>query len=404
MGNQTLALQRKDLDAAHAAAHGIRIPQMFATFEKARDFVLKKDGKLILRTEHPLEREGLSGLNMSHRVSLEDVVRHEERGGLFASFRGFDADLHNYMMREWHKKHGSAKYYCEWNGISIDDYVAGLVHSYWEYVSGYNIYVVADPVVNNRYRLFAGWKQMIKDREQHVTSYDTFDGTTKLTSGNTSATVLNKLDDILRLYNKVRELFGEEMCWVVEMQLAANGELYFLQRSTGKSFRPCDWSFDAPESCHFLLGHQYGYGDVRGTTPKEGITLPLLMERGTRVRWLKDYRFEAVLNAHIISNVVEQKTIESHPAYVQCSEAHHGDGARDPHSVILPVVKAPLYLYMPDMHDRLPSGIAEEVKRLGKEKRKGVRNWYSSAKHMVELTLHIRSDGNEARVNIVKAS
>src|SRR3989344_7175749 len=76
MGNQTLALQRKDLDAAHAAAHGIRIPQMFATFEKARDFVLKKNGKLILRTEHPLEREGLSGLNMSHRVSLEDVVRH----------------------------------------------------------------------------------------------------------------------------------------------------------------------------------------------------------------------------------------------------------------------------------------------------------------------------------------
>ena len=164
MGSQhTVVPQRKDADAAFAASHGIKIPQVFATFDEARDFVLKQDGKLIFRTEHPLECEGLSGLNMSHTVTLKDVLQHEERGGLFASFRGFfDAALLDYLMQDWHRKEGSARDYCKLHDLNLDAYVADLTHSYWEYVSGYNLYVVADPVIANRYRVFAG-RDEIKD-------------------------------------------------------------------------------------------------------------------------------------------------------------------------------------------------------------------------------------------------
>ena len=315
MGNhQILAPQRKDLDAAYAAAHGIRIPRVFATFEQGRDFVLQQNGKLIIRTEHPLEREGLSGLNMSHSVSLEDVVRHEQKGGLFASFRGFDSVLLDYMMQDWHKNHGSAKYYCELHGLNLDEYVAGLTHSYWEYVFGYNLYVVADPVISNRYRIFAGWEEIKKnDREYHITSYDVFDGEVKLTSGRTHAAILEKLGDIVQLYNKVREMFGQNMCWVVEMQLAGDGELYFLQRNIGQPFKPCEWSFEASESCHYLVGHKYGFGEVRGATPKEGIELSFLLERGVRAKWFKDYKHSAILDSHIDSSVVEQKRVASMP-------------------------------------------------------------------------------------------
>ncbi len=403
MGNhQILAPQRKDLDAAHAAAQGIRIPRVFTAFEEGRDFVLQQNGKLIIRTEHPLEREGLSGLNMSHTVSLEDVVLHEQEGGLFASFRDFNSVLLDYMMQDWHKKRGSARHYCELHGLSLDEYVAGLTHSYWEYVSGYNLYVVADPVISNRYRLFAGWNELKNNsREYPVTSYDVFDGEVKLTGGRTHAAVIEKIGDILRLYNKVREVFGQEMCWVVEMQLAGNGELYFLQRSVGQLFKPCEWSFGPPETCHFLVGHQYGFGEVRGTTPKEGVELSFLFERGVRAKWFKDYEHSAILDSHISSPVVEQKRVASMP-YVQTYPQGHGDGARDPHSSILPLVRAPLYLYLPDLHDLLPPEFEWEHDRVKKAKRERVRDWYSDPKRMPQITLHVRSDGNEARVNILK--
>lgn len=404
MGNhQTLAPQRKDLDAAHAAAHGIRIPRIFPTFDEGKDFVFKEGGALIMRSEHPLELRGLSGLNKSPIVFLARVEQHEERGGLFASYRDMDVDTFLHLIREEHRtKSGwwNAKNYCDHNGINVDEYVKELVYSYWEYIRGTNLYVVADPHVAGRYRVFAKWH----DGAESYNACMLYDGTALVTAtGDTPKHLESRIDDILRFYDRVREVFGKKMCWVVEMQLADSGELYFLQRSIGKEFKAPDWSFDADGPAHFLVGPRYGYGEVRGITPKEGIDVTFLHERGTRLRWLKGYRPSAMLNAHSDSIVADQSVFDFVKVYINTYHQVH-NGIADPHSAILPMVRAPLYLQVPELHERLPDKIKAEAENLEKAKRQDERGWYSKPDKMVNVTINIRSDGREARINVVKVS
>jgi hypothetical protein len=402
--HQILAPQRKDLDAAHAASKGVRIPRTFPTFDEAKAFVLRDGGTIILRSEHPLELQGLSGLNMSHVVSPEIVAEHEKEGGLFASFRGFDSSLLEYMMRAWHKDSWfyNVRNYCKHNGLNVDAYLASLTYSYWEYVPGYNLYVVADSSVHGRYRVFAKWPERVENCQ---TSYDLFEGAQVLSEGCTPTAILSRIEDIFKLYEQVRDVFGKDMCWVVEMQLAGDGDLYFLQRSAGQPFKPAGWSFESDEPSHFLLGPKYGYGEVRGITPEEGITLSFLLDRGTRIKWIrkhnKDYQPAAILSAHMDSRVAEQELLGSVQAYIETYYQGHGDCISDPHSAILPMVRVPLYLCIPKLHERLPTDMAAEAKRLQKAKEEGEPDWYIHPEAMVQMTLHVRSDGREARVNIV---
>lgn len=404
MGNhQTLAPQRKDLDAAHAAAHGIRIPRIFPTFDRGRHFVLKEDGALIMRSEHPLELQGLSGLNKSPIVFLARVEQHEDRGGLFASYRDIDVDTFLYLLREEHRtKSGwwNAKNYCDANGLNVDEYVAQLAYSYWEYIRGTNLYVVADPHVAGRYRVFAKWYE----GTESCNACALYDGNRLVTAtGDVLKHLESRIGDILRFYDRVREVFGEKICWVVEMQLADDGVLHFLQRSIGKEFEAPDWSFDADEPAHFLVGPRYGYGEVRGITPKEGIDVTFLLERSTRLRWLKDYRPSAMLNAHSDSIVADQAVFNFVKVYINTYHQVH-NGIADPHSAILPMVRAQLYLHVPKLHERLPEDIQRNAKELEKSKRHNERAWYSNPDKMVSMTINIRSDGNEARINIVNVS
>lgn len=405
-----LAPQRKDVDAAYAAAHGIRVPSIFAGFEEARDFVTKKGGTVIFRSEHPLELEGLSGLNMSPVVSPEKVALHEEHGGLFASFRGFDVELFEYMMRAWHRapkgprrldlspKWIIADHFCQHEGIEREEYLSKLTYSFWEYIEGHNLYVIADPAIPRRYRIFARWPEMI---DNCFTSYDVFDGTDKATAYRTPQCVQQRVHDIVALYEYVREIFAPGTCPIVEMQLSNSGELYFLQRSAGPRFKVAGWSFASSEACDFRVGIESGYGEVVGTTPEAGIEVEFLIDRGTRIDWLKGYRTSAILSSHIDSKVIEQKIFPQVAAYIETHEQIHGDCISDTHGVIIPLTRSPLYLFMPEMHERFPERVAAGIKRLKGIKHTG-HNWYVDPERLVHAKIRIRSDGKEARIDVLE--
>ncbi|HWP61337.1 MAG TPA: hypothetical protein VN495_01925, partial [Candidatus Paceibacterota bacterium] len=293
------------------------------------------------------------------------------------------------------------------NGIDLAEYVAQLRYSYWEYIHGYNLYIAADPVIANRYRVFARWFEMVQRgiggefRPLMRLSYDIFDGVNKISDDRTPPAILDRMQDILHLYNEVRSLFGQQMCWIEEIQLGANGALYFLQRSVGQLFKPCAWSFDGDEACDLLIGHTYDYGEVRGTTPKEGIKVDFVLDEGIRARRLKSYSHTALLDAHIDSSVCEQQRLLSIPAYIQTSPPHHGSGICDPHSAILPIVRCPLFLSAPKMHKKFPADILDRIRTVSRAKRGDDPQWYMNHKKMARIKLHIRSDGNEARVRVV---
>lgn len=148
----TIPAQDKVADAKFAAENGIRIPYIYPTYADAqRAAVLGKT--LIARSFHPTELQGFSGVNDS------PVIHEGARGGLFEVFHledetafkaaVFEANLHAL---------GRINAFCEHNKLDLDEYLKEIEYSYWEFIPGKNLTVIADPVIEGRYRIFANWK------------------------------------------------------------------------------------------------------------------------------------------------------------------------------------------------------------------------------------------------------
>ncbi|HWP61621.1 MAG TPA: hypothetical protein VN495_03390, partial [Candidatus Paceibacterota bacterium] len=113
---QIVPAQRKDEDAAFAAARGIRVPKVFASFDEARDFVLHQGGKIIIRSEHPLEREGLSGINMSFTLDLKGLEPTAWNAYLFQNFAQITAEELDRRLQRFHREYINSSMYCKENG------------------------------------------------------------------------------------------------------------------------------------------------------------------------------------------------------------------------------------------------------------------------------------------------
>lgn len=408
MAQEALALQRKDYDAFLAAQYDIKVPQIFGTFEDAKRFVLDEGGSIIARTEHPTEADGLSGLNYSHVITPERVTKDAAKGRLFANFRRLDAHGFDAIVKKWHETFQHTKHYCQLFKLKPEEYVAKLQYSFWEYVTGFNIYVFADPVKPDRFHVFSQWPS---DDDEHEgwAVYDLFEGQEILSHGATSPFIGEHFAQITTLYKRVQEIFGNEVCWVVEMQLTRTGELYFLQRSDGP--RPVNpgWSFgEQPEQpWEFKVGPHHQYGEVIGVTPEDGIDVDVILERGARLNTLTKDLPSGVLGSHIRDTVVEQERLKGVSVYIKTYGQGHGQSISDPHSSVVPMTRAPLYLHMPKWHERMPEDLQTEINRVQEVKcpdSEDFSSWprdrFKNPDYMVRLKLNIRSDGREARVRV----
>ncbi len=408
MAQEALALQRKDYDAFLAAQYDIKVPQIFGTFEDAKRFVLDEGGSIIARTEHPTEADGLSGLNYSHVITPERVTKDAAKGRLFANFRRLDAHGFDAIVKKWHETFQHTKHYCQLFKLKPEEYVAKLQYSFWEYVTGFNIYVFADPVKPDRFHVFSQWPS---DDDEHEgwAVYDLFEGQEILSHGATSPFIGEHFAQITTLYKRVQEIFGNEVCWVVEMQLARTGELYFLQRSCGPKTTTPTWSLAGQPDNHweFKVGHAHNFGAVIGATSEAGIETDVILNRGTRLHWLKKNVPTGVLASQIMDAVIEQERLKNVAVYIDTRYQSHGESINDPHSSIVPMTRAPLYLYMPKWHDLMPPDLAAEITRIEAAKLpnkddpfKWPRDRFENPDYMVRLKLNIRSDGREARVRV----
>ena len=399
-----MALQRKDEDAALVKKNGILVPHIFETFEDAKQAVLKEKRTFIARSEHPTEQEGLSGLNISPTISLKYLESQGKTGRAFAKFKHADIRMFK-TMAMLNALDTFCHYYCNWNDIDFYDYFSEMDYSFWEYIEGVNMYVTADPIVEGRIRIYCSWRDEDKGS---TSSYYIFDGDVCSNRDEVPNFITENLEKIRTMYTQIQDMFGTEMCWVVEMQISVSGDLYFLQRSIGREKdNPSHTLGKEPSGMGYRVGSDGGYGEVIGSTGPEGITVDILHYRGTRLGWLEGEPLSnSAMSSHIISTVLEQEIIKGLDVYIH-NRNYQGHGAciSDPHSAIVPMTRAPLYLHMPNLHENFSDEIKEKIAKVSQEKEPDgrVRGAYKQWKYQVMLKLHIVSDGNVADVTIVDA-
>lgn len=402
MAKSVISAQRKDRDGQYAAEHGIKVPYIFPSYAEAQAYA-SKGGMVIARTEHPSELDGVSGVNHSHVIAPE-YASSSEFYDLFCNDDEVDFIA---ASRKWHEAFFHVKSYCELRGLSVRTYVMNLGHSYWEFITGVNIFVVGDPVLPGRLRLFASWPE-------DIWTYSIFDGT-EFVAGYASEQLQSHIDGIVQMYRQVQQVFGEQCC-VVEMQLAENGEVYFLQRSNGRPTQNVNWRFEEESDSHLVLGR--GYGEVLGSTPEEGVEVDILLERSARYESLTKDKPSAVLCSHISNVVIEQDTVARSAAYILVKKyLSHGPGG---HSSVIPLAKSPLHLFAPGLVDHLPPELRDSISELEEQKLNAAgrvrrsagaveianmaRDFYTNPDYMVRLRLNIRSDGREARITVLDMS
>ncbi len=202
----------------YVETHGINVPKRYETLDEALH-AAKQGQKVILRSEHPQEYDRFSGLLESVVVDREGA---EEIGGLID--RGLPEHI---AFMNYHNGFGSwpIERFLHLSGQNPGDFYQELTYSFWEYIPGTNIMVVADDAIADRYHITAinfdkgeagGW----------VGNQEGIDEPGSL-SGQLSDNLLDQGTKValVKQYEKVRNLpkFSTRQCPIMEFQQADDG-------------------------------------------------------------------------------------------------------------------------------------------------------------------------------------
>lgn len=260
MGNQFVepdrwrgTLQPKQEIADYVESRGIKVPKRYPTLEEAL-YVAQHGEAVILRSEHPQEYDRYSGLLKSY------VIDNKVYG---KSYNDFIKDLGDGLTQD-----NILKAIIQKNTNDMDlqqyltitrqdetDFAKDISYSYWEFLEGQNVAVVADDVIEGRYHLTAigeikvGGGIFNASGEPFSTSETDIDSLTRNIAP-------EKIAEIIALYEKIRSLpkFTQKQCPIMEMQLDNDGVIYFLQYHKSRPFRPIDDRLD-----HRLYPAQEGW-------------------------------------------------------------------------------------------------------------------------------------------------
>lgn len=241
--------QPKKQIGEYVESMGFRVPKRYETLDEALAAV-QQGVTIVLRSEHPQEYDSFSGLLESHRLDSDTLKRADSE---------FTRAINNGASEE------DVLHLAKWDGISKKpmmsylsltdkkpkEYYDEMSFSFWEYIPGRNLALVADDVIEGRY---------------HITSYGTggrggavggifnevgepFSREDKVAD---SLSDIMSATDIARLiaeYEQIRVLprFSERQCPIMEMQLGDDDTLWFLQYHKARPFRLSTDRLDAAD-------------------------------------------------------------------------------------------------------------------------------------------------------------
>lgn len=242
-------LQPKNDIANYVEAHGVKVPRRILTLDEAL-YEAQHGSAVVFRSEHPQEYDHYSGLLRSY--SLNDGTP----GNNYADFMELignslteDEILPALISQNLNRR--PIQRYLQLTGQSEDQFSEDISFSYWQYIKGKNITVVADDVIAGRYHLTCIGDKVIGGGIFNEGGQPFNDSDTSIDS---MSRILpsNKIAEIIATYEKVRALprFPERQCPIMEMQVDEtdeNGDIYFLQYHKARPFRPFRDRLDAAD-------------------------------------------------------------------------------------------------------------------------------------------------------------
>ncbi len=233
--------QPKRTIADYVEANGILVPKKFDTLAEA-----KKSGKqILLRSEHPQDYDGASGLFKSKTLSELPDTNDEKM-------------LRSELLKV-EKEIFFPRVYCSYLGLDLYQFLQDFSFSFWEKLDGINRAVVADSSIRGRYHIMT-------NSDDNVSYIILENGKIALSTPMKDYCSIGELNELVFLYERVRNLdnFDSNHCPIMEFQ-TFSGRHYFLQYHRARNF----------EEKIFILNRELEDDEiqvdvVRGATPEEG--------------------------------------------------------------------------------------------------------------------------------------
>lgn len=232
--------QPKKMIGEYVEKSGFSVPKRYESLGDALGAV-QQGATIVMRSEHPLEYDTFSGLLDSYRLNTEALSR-EDKEFIKAINSGASEEDVLFIAKHEGLTQVPIKRYLELTGKSFSDYQKEMSFSFWEYVPGRNIAVVADDAIDGRY---------------HITSYGMDgrggalggifnNGGEPFNTNDAAADSLSKdlsphsISQLISTYEDIRSLpdFNQRQCPIMELQLGDDGTIWFLQYHKARPFRP----------------------------------------------------------------------------------------------------------------------------------------------------------------------
>lgn len=274
---------------------GVLVPRRFESLSEALESI--KQGKdIVVRSEHPSEYAGASGLLETHLLNAKRIEKGKAfcgENGAVIDWTNFEKDPNDYKAREEiiNKTFGSldtldqsafeenlrrlsqkdVRRYCKLLGLDIYQFSKEISFSYWERISGFNRSIVADSAVSNRYHIFTTRTNKYDTSDNFFHNHAIVDNGEIVLDNPVRMTdeIKSGIGDVVSFYEKIRntEGFDPEHCPLVEFQTFEN-QNYFLQYHRTRDSELSKWNLERG-----LEEGELEVAFVRGATPPEGLIL-----------------------------------------------------------------------------------------------------------------------------------
>lgn len=281
-------MQPKKEIGDYVEKNGIPTARRFEGHDEALEYV-KSGGRIVIRSEHPDEYAGASGLLSSFfvdQVAIREYKEHCSKNGAHINWAKVHDNHYRYNAKqvilsqiettpepqlEQNLKILSfpdVEYYCRLTNQDVDAFYSQISYSYWQSVDGLNRSIIADSAIPGRYHIFANDPNVVFYRhgKEGFVNYSVVDN---------GKVIINSMDQMkgdfvgeIEFYNKVRNLenFDPNQCPIIEFQTDRKGQHHFLQYHRTRSVNPTTFTLDRGKR-----GNEFEAVHVRGATPtKDG--------------------------------------------------------------------------------------------------------------------------------------
>lgn len=260
----------------YVESEGFSVPNRFETLDEALSLV-KAGGTVLMRSEHPDEYDGPSGLHDSIELSLEEIERGKRVADTFNNYPDIDREILESADRQavtnfrlqgpgslqvrsmiigkalevdpsvtesrlilLDRLQDESKNYSVLNRHATNGCDEDISYSYWEYKPGLSAVVVADDVIDGRYHLFIANQTSMKIAKYHGGSIVNLGGELLRQAFHEDGVLDPQLSRMLTVqYEAIRNLprFSSTRCPIMEMQVDELGNPWFLQYHIAREFR-----------------------------------------------------------------------------------------------------------------------------------------------------------------------